>query len=121
MPEVASPRAGLVVRVGGIRWFIPVASVIEVVRHAPVSRVPSADAAVRGLVNHRGRVLAVGDAARALGLAAPLAANGDLVVVELPGGRRFAVAVDAVIELVPEARTGLAPLDLDAVAAAIFA
>jgi chemotaxis signal transduction protein len=120
MPETASSRAGLVVRAGGVRWFIPVAAVIEVVRHAAVSRIPAA-AAVLGLVNHRGRVLAVGDAARALGLAVPLTGDADLVVVELAGGRRFAVAVETVIELVAEPRTGLAPLDLDAVAAAIFA
>jgi hypothetical protein len=51
----------------------------------------------------------------------PLTGDADLVVVELAGGRRFAVAVETVIELVAEPRTGLAPLDLDAVAAAIFA
>jgi hypothetical protein len=42
------------------------------------------------------------------------------VVVVATATRRFAVAVDAVIELAAEARTGLATLDVEAVADAVF-
>lgn len=109
------------VRVGGDRWVIPVHRVVEVLRNTPVARVPSADPAVRGLVNHRGRILTVGDAALALGLVGGGTPAPDLVVVEEEDGRRFAIAVDGVVELAPEARTGLATLDLVAIASAIFA
>lgn len=121
MPDAAALGAGLVVRVGGVRWFVPVAAVIEVLRDTPVARVPAADPSVVGLVNHRGRILTVGDAARALALANDVGPRRDLVVVESGEGRRFAVAVEAVIELAPTARTGLATLDLEAIATAIFA
>jgi chemotaxis signal transduction protein len=118
MPDVSAP-SGLVVRVAGVRWYIPALGVIEVVRGVHVARVPMADPAVLGLMNHRGRVLTVADPVRALALPGASGGGRDLVVVEA-GGHRFAVATDAVIELVPEARTGLAMLDLDRIAAAIF-
>lgn len=120
MTDDSAPAvAGLVIRVGGVRWYLPVGSVIEVMRAPPVARVPTADAMVVGLVNHRGQILTVADPVRALQLAGGGAAGRELVVVEA-GGHRFAVAVDAVIELAAEARTGLATLDLDAIAHAIF-
>jgi purine-binding chemotaxis protein CheW len=122
MTGAENPHAvtGLVVRVGGARWFVEVHKVIEVLRAPPVARVPSADPAVVGLVNHRGRVLTVADPVRALDLTDGAVAGWEVVVVEA-AGHRFAVAIDAVIELVSEPRTGLATLDLDAIASAIFA
>lgn len=110
---------GLVVRVSGTRWFIPVGGVIEVLRDAVVARVPGTPPAVRGMVNHRGRVLAVADPIRALGLAGDTGGSADVIVVEA-AGHRFALAVDGVVELSAEARTGLATLDLEQVATAIF-
>jgi purine-binding chemotaxis protein CheW len=118
-PEPRDRVTGVVVRVAGARWYLPVQGVIEVLRDRPVSRLPGAPAAVVGVVNHRGRVLTVADPVRALELPGDGAGSGDLVVVEA-AGRRFAVAVDAVIELLAEPRTGLALLDLDAVALAVF-
>jgi purine-binding chemotaxis protein CheW len=118
MPETAAPT-GLVVRVAGVRWYIPAPRVVEVVRGAAVARIPMADPAVLGLMNHRGRILTVVDPVRALALPGASGGGRDLVVVE-GGGHRFVVATDAVIELVPEARTGLAVLDVDRIAAAIF-
>ncbi len=95
---------------------------VAVLRQAEVIRVPGAAAAVKGLVHHRGRIIPVADVIRALELPGASAAGTDLVVVDAPGGgRRFAVAVDAVIELSAEPRTGLAELDLARIAAAIFA
>jgi len=120
MPEGGAGVGGLVVRIAGGRWFIPVGRVVEVLRDAAITRVPGTAASVRGLVNHRGKVLSVADVVRALGLPGETGAGGEVVVVE-GGGRRFAVAVDGVVELAPEARTGLATLDLDQVATAIFA
>src|SRR5690606_25582005 len=67
--DAAPTDAALVVRLGADRWSIPVAAVIEVLRGQTLTRVPGADPVVLGLVNHRGRVLTVGDPARALGVA----------------------------------------------------
>ena len=117
--ETESRVTGLVVRVAGSRWFIPVAEVIEVLREPLVARLPSSGALVAGVVNHRGRVLTVADPVRALGLPGQGGDNRDIIVVSC-NDHRFAVAVDAVIELVAEPRTGLATLDLVAVARAVF-
>jgi purine-binding chemotaxis protein CheW len=110
---------GVVVRVAGSRWYLPVESVVEVLRGRQVARLPGAPASVVGVVNHRGRVLTVADPVRALALPGEGVAARDLVVVEA-GDRRFVVGVDAVIELLTEPRTGLARLDLEAVARALF-
>ena len=117
--EEAARVTGLVVRVAGTRWFIPVAQVVEVLREPLVARLPAAGAAVAGVVNHRGRVLTVADPVRALELPGQAGGRRDVIVVDTEG-HRFAVAVDAVIELVAEPRTGLATLDLVAVARAVF-
>jgi chemotaxis signal transduction protein len=119
---VGSAGGGLVVRAAGSRWFLPVQEVVAVLRQVDVIRIPGAVPAVRGMVHHRGRVLPVADIIRALALPGPAADGGDLVVVESgEGGRRFALAVDAVIELSGEPRTGLATLDVARIATAIFA
>lgn len=117
--EPTARVSGLVVRVAGARWFVPVAEVIEVLREPVVARLPASGAAVAGVVNHRGRVLTVADPVRALELAGQAGGTRDVIVV-VADGHRFAVAVDAVIELVAEPRTGLATLDLVAVARAVF-
>jgi chemotaxis signal transduction protein len=110
---------GLVVRVAGIRRYITVKSVVEVLREASIIRVPGAVPAVLGMVNHRGRVLTVADARRALDLAGDETTGREIVVVDWQA-RRFGVAVDAVVELVAGARTGLAEIELDRIAAAVF-
>lgn len=120
MPEAASAGAGLIVQVAGVRRFIPVGSVLEVLREARIIRVPGGVPAVRGMVNHRGRIITVADAVRALDLTGESGTGGEVVVVQWQQ-RRFGVAVDVVVELNGEARTGLAEIDLEQIAAAIFA
>ncbi len=122
MTETADSRpkaTGLVVRSAARRWFVPLAGVVEVLRRPVIARIPAAPPAILGLVNHRGRVLTVADPIRALELAGPTAEGWDVVVVEARG-RRFALGVEAVIELAHEARTGLATLELERVADAVF-
>ena len=108
------------VQVAGTRWAIPVAAVLEVLRDSRIIRVPGGVPAVRGMVNHRGRIVTVADAVRALELPGDSGGAGDVVIVQW-GQRRFGVAVDAVVELNSEARTGLAEMDLGRIAQAIFA
>ncbi|HEY8061204.1 MAG TPA: chemotaxis protein CheW [Gemmatimonadales bacterium] len=121
MPTADIPQGvdGLVVRVAGIRRYITVTSVVEVLREVSIIRVPGAVPAVLGMVNHRGRVLTVADARRALDLAGDQTTGREIVVVDWQA-RRFGVAVDAVVELVAGARTGLAEIELDRIAAAVF-
>lgn len=118
-PERRQKATGLVVRVARARWFLPLDGVVEVLRKPVVVRTPATPANVLGLVNHRGRVLTVADPIRALELPGTGGSAGDVVVVEA-GGRRFALGVDAVIELATKARTSLATLDLERVAVVVF-
>jgi chemotaxis signal transduction protein len=111
--------SGLVLRAGGVRWFIPAGQVIEVLRGAAIVRIPGAPPAVRGVVNHRGRIVTAADPIRALELPGEGSSAAEVVVVQVPG-RRFAIVVDGVVELTAEPRTGLATMDLDRIAAAIF-
>ncbi|HEY3935040.1 MAG TPA: chemotaxis protein CheW [Gemmatimonadales bacterium] len=120
MTDPGQRVGGLVVQMAGARWYIPVESVIEVLRDARMVRVPGGSAAVRGMANHRGRILVVADAVRALDLGGGGATGSEVVVVEWEG-RRFGLVTDAVVELVGEARTGLAEIDLGQIATAIFA
>jgi len=119
-PEPGGAVSGLVVEVGGARRYIPVGSVIEVLREARIIRVPGAVPAVSGMVNHRGRILTVASAVVALGLTGDPAAGREVVVVQ-HGNRRFGLAVESVVELVADTRTGLAEIELEQIAAAIFA
>ena len=120
MAEAPARLGGLVVQVAGSRWLIPVGQVIEVLRDARMVRVPGGVPAVRGLANHRGRILTVADPIRALEHPGESGGSREVVVVEWQG-RRFGLAVDGVVELGSEARTGLADIDLERIAAAIFA
>ncbi len=120
MPESGGSVGGLVVQVAGSRWVIPLAGVVEVLREARIIRVPGGVAAVRGMVNHRGRILTVADAIRVLDLPDASGTAAAIVIVQWQH-RRFGVAVDAVVELSGEARTGLAEIDLERIALAIFA
>ena len=120
MPEDARTVDGLVVRIAGVRRYVPVENVIEVLREASIIRVPGAAAAVLGMVNHRGRVLTVADARRALDLTGDPESGREVVVVQWQQ-RRFGIAVDGVVELTGEARTGLAEIDLNRIADAVFA
>lgn len=96
----------VVVRLGGCRYALPMASVSEVGRPPALTRVPGLPAWVAGVANWRGRVLAVLDL-RGL-LAADTGAldrRGRLVVLQ-HNGIRVGLLVEAVAgsaELDPEA------------------
>jgi chemotaxis signal transduction protein len=117
--EPESGASGLVVQLAGVRRFIPVAAVLEVLRDVRIIRVPGGVPAIRGMVNHRGRIITVADGIRALGLTGDGGRGREVVVVQWQQ-HRFGVIVDAVVELNSEARTGLAEIDLGEIAAAIF-
>jgi purine-binding chemotaxis protein CheW len=95
----------VVVRLGGCRYALPMASVAEVGRPPALTRVPGLPAWVAGVANWRGRVLAVLDLRSLLAAdTGELDRRGRLVVLH-HGGVRVGVLVESVAggaELDPE-------------------
>ncbi len=90
----------LLFRSGGQVFAVDAGEVREVLPAMPSTRIPGAPAAVRGIVNVRGTLVTVVDAAQALGLgAAPPPPAGMLVLVE-QRSRPVGLAVDEVLDLV---------------------
>jgi len=106
--DLLAPRTDLVVvRLGGSRFALPMASVAEVGRPPVLTRVPGLPGVVAGVANWRGRVLAVLDLRGPLG-----AGTGDLD----RRGRLVVLAHDGVrVGLLVEAVAGETALSPDAV------
>lgn len=96
----------VVVRLGGCRYALPMASVAEVGRPPALTRVPGLPPFVAGVANWRGRVLAVLDLRSLLQAGVePLDRRGRLVVLQ-HGGVRVGLLVEQVaggVRLDPEA------------------
>jgi purine-binding chemotaxis protein CheW len=93
--ETGYPTA-VVVRFGGSRYAVDMASVAEVVPVPVTSRVPACPRWLRGVVNWRGRVLAVVDPRSLLGAETiPLPSSSRLLVLSADG-----VEVGMVVEAV---------------------
>lgn len=75
-------------RLGDSLFGIDVRAVQEIIRHQPLTRVPLAHAAVRGLMNLRGQIVSVVDVKERLGIPAGAADAGERmnVVVRTDGG-----------------------------------
>jgi len=85
--EVPGPPAErqVVFRVGAERYALPLSAVREVVPpNPPFARVPRAGGAVRGVMNLRGRVVAVVDLAELVGLAPQplLGGHGQVLILD---------------------------------------
>jgi purine-binding chemotaxis protein CheW len=97
-PEIPTESL-LVVRAAGRPFALPISEVHEVVPELPLTPIPGAGDAVCGMVNVRGRVLAVVDLGRSLGAdPGPGAGDRRLLVVE-QGGRLAALRVDDVVRI----------------------
>ena len=70
MSSSASNRAWCTFRLAGSAYALPVEQVQEVLRPAPITRVPMAAPAVRGLLHLRGTIITVLDLAQVLGMPA---------------------------------------------------
>jgi purine-binding chemotaxis protein CheW len=96
-PDPESPaRKTLVFRIGSALYACEIALVREIVRFAPLTRIPGAPPFVRGLVNVRGDVLTVLDLGVKLRPDAPPMQGGGIVVVDV-AGRQAGLLVDEVI------------------------
>ncbi len=105
----------VVFRIGAERFALPLEAVREVVPpQPPFARVPRASDAVRGVMNLRGRVVAVVDLAALVGLAPqPLDDRAGLVLVLDPQGRRaLGVLIGGVVGVEPLAPPDDAPAGL---------
>jgi purine-binding chemotaxis protein CheW len=93
----------VVFEVAGVRWAAPVSQVREVLPWTQPLPLPGAPAGVIGVVKLRGDTLPVltmpGLETAAPTRSAPLPGTGRLLLVEV-GGRRLALAADAVITVV---------------------
>ncbi len=89
----------VVFRVAGERFALPLEAVREVVvPQPPFARVPRASEAVRGVMNLRGRVVAVVDLAPLVGLAAqPLEAGGGQVLILEHARRSLGLLIGGVV------------------------
>jgi purine-binding chemotaxis protein CheW len=93
----------VVFRVAGERFAIPLEAVREVVvPQPPFARVPRASDAVRGVMNLRGRVVAVVDLAVLVGLAPQRleGASGQVLILD-PGKRALGFLIAGVLGVEP--------------------
>ncbi len=124
---VPAPRAGmrrvLVFRVAGRTHCAEIDEVREIVPIAPTTRLPGAPAFVRGLINLRGNLVTVLDAAMCLHGVRADDSNASILLVEREG-RVVGVIVDEVfdIQTLPDVEVqGGARLDLRAMVETAFA
>ncbi len=97
-PEIPTESL-LVVRAAGRPFALPISEVHEVVPELPLTPIPGASDAVCGMVNVRGRVLAVVDLGRSLGVDADTRASDRRLLVVEQGGRLAALRVDDVVRI----------------------
>jgi len=90
----------LLFRSGGQVFAVDAGAVREVLPAMPSTRIPGAPAAVRGLVNVRGTLVTIVDAAQAIGLASASPGSAGLLVLVEHRSRPVGLAVDDVLDLV---------------------
>jgi purine-binding chemotaxis protein CheW len=99
-PEEPSPAVPLVQLItfvlGDERYALPIELVYEILRVTPITRVPHAPRAVRGLMNVRGRLLPVVDVRMLLDLPPATVDKDSRVITVQVRGRNLGLLVDRV-------------------------
>lgn len=108
MSTQAPVQAWCTFRLGGRLYGVPVDRVREVLRAAPITPVPQAPAAVRGLLHLRGAIVTVIDLAVVLGLPRPAQCSRPHVVIG-DGERTLSLAVDAIGDVQRHAHEEMQP------------
>ena len=93
-PIVGQSRQYVTFSVGGEAYAADILTVREVVRTPEITHLPCPDAGIIGVVNVRGRILPVADAAQCLDLASTGA--GSRVLIADASGEPFGLLVDSV-------------------------
>jgi purine-binding chemotaxis protein CheW len=101
----------LVVELAGRHYGAPLAAVREVFSLGPLTPVPTAPAAVAGVANLRGQVIAVLDLMRLLDLGLHRLRLGDPVVLVESDGTRVGLLVDRVVGLIGPAAAPTGPAE----------
>ncbi len=86
----------LYVRAGGYRFGLPLSAVLAVLEPAAVQAVPSRLAALRGVIEARGRMLSLLNLGALLGAEMPGHSTGGMLVVARVGGVEVALEVDEI-------------------------
>lgn len=89
----------LLFRCGEQVFAVEAGTVREIIAASPPTRVPGAADAVRGLINVRGTLVTVIDAAAAIGVAVAQRGAGSVILVER-GARPVGLPADEVLDLV---------------------
>ena len=111
--DVPGPDGLLMFRLDDRDFGLPIATVVEIVRHQGATPVPRAGPAVEGIVGLRGRMVTIVDTRRGIGMSPRLPdAKAQVVVVDW-AGERFGLVVDSVIRVTRQGE-GIAVLDLGA-------
>jgi purine-binding chemotaxis protein CheW len=112
-PSPPSERRSLVFRVGEALYACDIELVREIVRLAPLTRIPGSPAFVRGLLNVRGEVLTVLDLGVRLRPDCPPADRGSVIVVDTDRHRAGLIVeeVVGVQAVAPAERSGQPPTD----------
>jgi purine-binding chemotaxis protein CheW len=84
---------------GGAEYGISVANVREIIGALPITRVPCMPAAVRGVINLRGRIIPVVDLRVRFGLEPVDHGERTCIVVVETGGADLGLVVDRVVEV----------------------
>lgn len=105
------PPAGryLTFRLGNEQYGVGIMSVREIIEPAQVTRVPDSRAAVRGVINLRGRVVPLIDLKIEFGQGQTEASELTVIIVIQSGERSFGVLADEVIEVVEFSADHLGP------------
>jgi len=85
---------------GGEEYGLGILKVQEIIRVMPITAVPRTPAHLRGVVNLRGKVIAIVDLRRKFGMESTEEANENCIVVVQAGGVQMGVVVDRVSEVV---------------------
>lgn len=106
----ADPLAQLCAfRIGGEDYAIDIMRVREIIHPLPITPVPRAPAFVEGVIRLRGEVIPVVDVRKRLGLPASAATRKSRFLVVNVAGRRIALVVDEVREVLRLPRSEIRP------------
>jgi len=108
--EAAAERVELCTfRIGGEDYAVDIMRVREIIRPLPVTPVPRAPACIEGVVRLRSEVIPVVDVRKRFGLPAVPATRRTKFLVVRIGGRRLALVVDEVTEVLRLPRSEIRP------------